>query len=630
MITTMKYISITGHIGDMNHVVRRYLSRYDIQLEQNAISGLTQPFTTLNPYAATLKKAEFFAEIVGQVPVLHMPMTASDAVNIVEEAAQLYENRDSNLRALETTLVETTTRIQSMGNFVGLDLDLGELDGFQFTHYQFGRMSIANYRQYVKFLAQDARVCFVLSRQDESFVWGVYFTPVVHKGEMDTIFASLGFEVVQMEKEPGTPAQRVRLWQEKSRTIKDEISALTRQTLAETIPPVRLAIACCKVKNLYSAFDVKRFASLSKNRRIFTFSGWISAGDARVLEEEIAHDDLAVFTFHSFEADEKSSPPTLLKNPPIVRQFEFFTRLYGLPQYDEVDPTPLLAVTYTLLFGLMFGDVGHGFVLGLLGLFIRHKWKTPVGAIMAVVGASAMIFGFMYGSIFGFEDILPALWIRPAADITQTLIFAAGLGVGLIAVAMFIYMYNAFKQRRFADLLFASNGAAGFTFYAAMLWLGVRVMVFGRAVTPMVGAVVALPLLFVAFKHPLERFMAGGSSAVLENGGGVKSLGQFVFSTAIEMFETLLAYATNTISFVRVGAFAIIHAGMMHVVLQLSQGTAGMNSLFIIIAGNVLVMGIEGLLVGIQVLRLDFYEIFSRFYTGGGRVFTSNKIGMGQ
>ena len=101
--------------------------------------------------------------------------------------------------------------------------------------------------------------------------------------------------------------------------------------------------------------------------------------------------------------------------------------------------------------------------------------------------------------------------------------------------------------------------------------------------------------------------------------------GQFVFNTTIELFETLLTYATNTISFVRVGAFAISHAGMMHVVLQLSQSSQGRNWL-ILILGNVLVLVIEGLLVGIQVLRLNFYEMFSRFYTGGGRFFVSNKL----
>jgi len=363
---------------------------------------------------------------------------------------------------------------------------------------------------------------------------------------------------------------------------------------------------------------VKKYAALSKNNRVFSFTGWMLAEDAQRLESEIAVDNLAVFAYSPTEND-TSQPPVILKNPPIVRQFEFFTRLYGLPTYGELDPTFILAITYTLLFGLMFGDVGHGFTLALIGVYIHYKKKVAIGGIMILIGVSATIFGFLYGSIFGNEEILFALWRRPAANITETLIFAAGLGVGLITLSMGLHMYNAFRQGRIADLLFGANGLAGLTFYGAILWLGIRVFVRGLPVTNLVVMVAFFPLIFVAFKHPLAAIIAGKHP--FEG-----KLGEFIFNTVVEVFETLLTYATNTISFVRVGAFAISHAGMMHVVIQLSQNAAGAGSLIIFVAGNILVMGIEGLLVGIQVLRLDFYELFSRFYTGGGRTFTSHKI----
>jgi len=621
----MKYITITGHIANLNHVVHRYLARYDIQLEQRAVSGLTEPFTSLNPYAMTLQKAELFSDIVGDAPTLHLPMTASDAVNLVEASAIAYDQRGIALRAMEDQLAQITATIENLKNFLNFDEDLSTLENLEFVHHRFGRMHLTNYRQYEKFLADDERIVFAAIKRDQSYVWGVYFTPTANKDAIDTIFASLGFEVVdcsqsRWEESPkGTPTQLIAFWHEKCNAMQMEIATETQNTLAHiTGSRERLAIACSKVKSLYASFDVKKYASLSKGRRVFTFSGWMTADDANAMEAEIVHDDLAVFTHH---VADQANPPTVLKNPPIIRQFEFFTRLYGLPQYGEIDPTPILAVTYTLLFGLMFGDVGHGFVLGLLGLFFWYKWQKPLGCIMAVVGASAMIFGFMYGSIFGFEDILPALWIRPAADISQTLIFAGGLGVVLIAMSMFFYMVNAFRQRRIADLLFSANGVAGFVFYAAALWLGVRVFVLGLPVTRAVVAIAVFPLVFVAFKPILGGVMAG------KNPVANISFGQFIFNTMVELFETLLTYATNTISFVRVGAFAVSHAGMMHVVLQISQGTAGIGHWLIIILGNVLVMGIEGLLVGIQVLRLDFYEIFSRFYTGGGRGFSSSRWG---
>lgn len=626
MVAKMKYISITGHIGSMNHVVNRYLHRYHIQLEQGGVKGLTEPFTTQNPYTESLKKAEFFTEIVGKPGPLNWPMSASDAVNLLEECFIAYENRDENLRKLEEQLALNEEYAKVIKNFIDSNLDMGAIKNFAFTHYKFGRLSLINYKQYEKFLMDDERIHFVITKRDENHIWGAYFTPIINKDAIDAAFASLGFHVhdiinefpFSIEDLSGTPNEILKYLKIKNAEIRDTVGSLTQICLNHiTGSKERLALACAKVKSLYAAFDVKKHASLSKNRRIFTFSGWMQAKDALMLEEEMLHDDLAVFTQFG---DDENKPPTILKNPPIIRQFEFFTRLYGLPQYGEVDPTPILAMTYTLLFGLMFGDVGHGFVLWLLGFFVHYKLKKPLGGIMMVVGVSAVVFGFLYGSIFGYEDIINALWIRPAADIGQTLIFAALLGVGLIILSMGFFMFNSFKQRRFGDLLFGANGVAGFIFYGTVLLIAARVLVFGLPITGLVLLIVVLPLIFVALKPVFVGIING--QQIITNGG----VGQFLFTLVVELFETLLSYATNTISFVRVGAFAIIHAGMMHVVLQLSQGTAGMG-IFIVIIGNVLVMGIEGLLVGIQVLRLDFYELFSRFYTGGGKVFISSKLG---
>ncbi|MCL2215693.1 MAG: hypothetical protein FWB91_01605 [Defluviitaleaceae bacterium] len=615
MVAKMKYISITGHIGSMNHVVSRYLSRYDIQLEQ-ASSELMKPFTTLNPYAQTLRKAEMFAGMVDGPPAIYVPMTAAAAVNLVEEAAAAYERRDERLKEAEVRLFEVRKQIEVLRNFTSLDMELS--NNLEFIHCRLGRLTAAQFRRYERFLQDDEKILFIPAKREKDFVHGAYFTPVSHRDEADAAFASLEFLPADLPaktaKTPAALLHHLRL--EVLQTEKD-ITELTHNTLGGVCGKEKLAIACAKVKNLYAAFDVKKYAAISRGRRVFTFSGWMSQNDADSLASEISGDDLALFTCYgkdseSGEADQ-SRPPTLLKNLPIIRQFEFFTRLYGLPDYGEIDPTPLLAVTYTLLFGLMFGDIGHGMVLALLGILVQRRWHPDLGGIMTVVGASAAFFGVLYGSIFGFE--FRPLWMRPQADIMSTIVFAAALGAGLITLSMLLNMYNAFRRGRIGELLFSANGVAGLMFYGAALWILVRVLVQGHPLTLPVVLLAVLPLIFVSFKHPLENLLAGHRIRPKE------SIGQFIFNTIIETFETLLTYATNTISFVRVGAFAVSHAGMMHVVLQLSRGAAGAQNILILVFGNVLVMGIEGLLVGIQVLRLDFYEIFSRFYKGGGRAF---------
>ena len=615
MITKMKYISITGHIAGMNHVVNRYLSRYDIQLERSS-NELMTPFTTLNPYAQTLRKAEQFSEMVGSPPVVYVPMVAADAVNLVEEAALAYERRDERLKNLEGELAAARKQVEELQNFTALSIKLDAVN-WEFIHCRFGRFTDAQFRRYEKFLQRDEKILFLTAKRGKEHVYGAYFAPVCHKDEADSAFASLEFYAMDMPPSKSTPVAALHQLRLSILEMEKEISELTHSTLDVVCGKEKLAIACAKVKKLYAAFDVKKYASISRGRRVFTFSGWMSKESAAALETEVAGDDLALFT--SYSKPEENRPPTLLKNLPIIRQFEFFTRLYGLPSYGEIDPTPILAITYTLLFGLMFGDIGHGLVLALLGVIVKKRWHPQLGGIMTVIGISAACFGVLYGSIFGFE--FQPLWMHPQADIMTTLIFAASLGAGLIALSMLLNMYNAFRRRRIGELLFGANGVAGLMFYATMLWVLVRVLVQGRPLTLPVALLAALPLLFVSLKHPLENMIAGRGIRPHEG------IGQFIFNTAIETFETLLTYATNTISFVRVGAFAVSHAGMMHVVLQLSRGAAGAQNILILVLGNALVIGIEGLLVGIQVLRLDFYEMFSRFYTGGGREFeTTTKL----
>jgi len=639
MVEKMKYISITGHISAMNHVVSRYLSRYDIQLAAAPYyPGQMEPFSATNPYAATLLKANNFRQMLGPPPELYIPMNGAKAVNLVEAAHMTYEQRDEKLLQLEEERNMIGAYIHRLQPFEGFDAPIAQVEAMPHIHHRFGRMPISHFRQYETFLHDDERVLLHVCKRSQEFAWVVYFTPNTHKDVVDAVFSSLNFEAIPLathltkilptatsltcnDSESITyPHVLLKYLHGHQVALDIEIQSLTQQSLEGAIGNKdRLCIACEKVQALHAAFEVKKHAALSRGRRIFTFVGWLTEKDAKSLEKEIDDDELAVFTRYAETAD---APPIRLKNPPIIRQFEFFTRLYGLPAYDEIDPTLLLAVTYTLLFGLMFGDVGHGFVLAVLGLFIYRIMGKPLGGILAVAGVSSVVFGFLYGSIFGFEDILPALWRRPMTDIAATLLFAVGIGVGLIILSMCLYMYNAVKTRRFGDLLFGANGVAGLLFYGAVLFLVYRVIFGGYALSLSDVALAMLPLLFVAFKRPIIGFIERPSGTE----GQKLSLGMQIFNTIIELFETLLTYATNTISFVRVGAFAISHAGMMHVVLQLSQGAAGSHNLLILILGNVLVMAIEGLLVGIQVLRLDFYEIFSRFYTGGGQGFASDKV----
>ena len=140
----------------------------------------------------------------------------------------------------------------------------------------------------------------------------------------------------------------------------------------------------------------------------------------------------------------------------------------------------------------------------------------------------------------------------------------------------------------------------------------------GLPATIIIGIAVGVPLVAILLKEPLTHLVEH-HSRIFPEGSKV----MFFVEALVEGFDVVLSYATNTISFVRVGAFALSHAGMMGVVMTLAGMEKGNPNWIVIVLGNLLVAGLEGLVVGIQVLRLEYYEMFSRFYTGNGKPFIS-------
>ena len=210
------------------------------------------------------------------------------------------------------------------------------------------------------------------------------------------------------------------------------------------------------------------------------------------------------------------------------------------------------------------------------------------------VGASSTFFGFMYGSIFGFEHILPAIWLSPMHNINRVLLVAVGIGVGFVLLGICLGIANNINNRNYHALIFGANSVSGLLFYiGAPLGFVVHFAFFGLTVPFVVTTLYAI--------------------STAEEG---------CFASLIHTFESLLSYATNTLSFIRVGAIVLSHSAMMGAVFLLSRNLNIAGSILAVGIGNVIVMAVEILVVGIQALRLNYYEMFSRFYTGGGKPFT--------
>ena len=384
-----------------------------------------------------------------------------------------------------------------------------------------------------------------------------------------------------------------------------------------------------QLEQLSGNFDVRRLAACTKSKKetFYILCGWMSEKDAASFQKDIEN-DTNLFCFIEDDANNVlRQPPTKLKNPKIFRPFEMYVKMYGLPNYNEIDPTIIVGLTYAFIFGIMFADVGQGLCLLIGGALLYHYKKMDLAAIMSTCAVFSVIFGFLFGSFFGFENVIPALWLHPKEAMTTlpfigsmntVFVAAVAFGMFMILTGMVLHMINAARNHKLGELLFSQNSLAGFIFYGALAVT--LVLLFSGHKAPAVGVMVVMfgiPLLAIFLKEPLERMVEKKGNAFPETGKGM-----FFVQAFFELFDVLLSYFSNTISFVRVGAYAVSHAAMMEVVLMLGGATGGGGiSWPVIVLGNIFVACLEALLVAIQVLRLEYYEMFSRFYEGDGKPF---------
>jgi V/A-type H+-transporting ATPase subunit I len=314
--------------------------------------------------------------------------------------------------------------------------------------------------------------------------------------------------------------------------------------------------------------------------------------------------------------DEIHSPPTKLKNFALFRPFESIIKMYGVPNSKELDPTILVAITAFIMFGFMFGDVGHGLVIFIFGLVMAKK-KSALGSVFVAGGISSIIFGVLYGSVFGKEDIIKPILISPMENIQTMLISGIAVGSIFILIAMILNIVNGIKNKDLQRWLFDKNGIAGFLLYGLILGEIAMYFLKGKMLISMNLLVIIAIILLV-----LILFGDVLSAKIKRKKQSAKT--PFV-EKIFEIIEMALSMASNTISFLRLAAFAINHVGLCMAVYLLADMTTGAGNIAISIIGNIIVIVLEGLIVGIQVLRLEYYELFSRFYEGNGREYKSIK-----
>lgn len=633
MIVKMKFVNITGPKNDIDRVIDHYLSNYEIHLENalyeyKSLKNL-KPFIEPNPYKDLLHRA---SEIISLVDYSGIP----EAADNLDEAANIINTLDSELKEiyLEKSVLEgkRTALLASLNKikpFRELNYDLSTILNFKFLSYRFGRISKEYWDKFQSYVYDDLATVFVKCMIDEDYIWGVYFVPAKECDKVDAVYTSLHFETFLVPDEySGTPDESFHTLLESIQEVNQNIDALN-QKISERVEADKMNIVRSyeKIRSVSENFDVRKLAACTRDeKRVFyILCGWMTEEDAEKFYREVENDSNVFCIFEEDHSNLETTPPTKLRNPAIFKPFEMFIKMYGLPSYDEFDPTIFVALTYAFIFGAMFGDVGQGLLLTIGGYLLYRVKRMDLAAIVSCAGVCSTFFGFMFGSIFGFEDVIDAVWLRPIEHKTQlplvgnlntVFIVAIVFGMFLILVTMVFHIINGLKSRDIESTVFDNNGIAGLIFYGTVITSLVLIMT--NHVLPagiILGTMFGVPLIMIALKEPLSKLIEHKADFLPEEKG------MFLVQTFFELFEVLLSYFSNTLSFVRIGAFAVSHAAMMEVVLMLAGAEHGTPNILVVIIGNLFVCAMEGLIVGIQVLRLEYNEMFSRFYKGTGREF---------
>ncbi|MBO8436011.1 MAG: ATPase [Spirochaetes bacterium] len=389
---------------------------------------------------------------------------------------------------------------------------------------------------------------------------------------------------------------------------------------------------------------VESFFSYTRNTTLF--SGWVPAEYAEDITALIGKVTSGRCIIEWTEADEvpREEVPVEMSSPKILKPFERMVNNYSTPEYGSINPTPFTAIAYLCMFALMFADLGQGFILLLVGLigssmYKKHPEKKDgiisryLCSLLLFLGPASMIGGLLFGSCFGFE-IIPPLWFpydavvegEPVQGLIQDIYDILGItikfGIVVIYLGLILNWINLVRKKRFFELVFDKNGIVGGVMYALGIWFAWGFVASGYKTfpsAPFFAPVLIICLVMIIIKGPLDAIIKARN-------GEKESVGQIIISTVmdflVEVLEIFSGLLSNTLSFMRVAGLGIAHASLMSAFYQMAAMPGNIIAeVLIMILGNVLVIVLEGLSAGIQSLRLNYYEFFTKYFTGHGVAF---------
>lgn len=622
-VEKMKLLSITGKDTDLEKFLAKNIINLDIQIED--AKKVYKKGWKLEYFSYDYTVKEYIKKCEKILDELQIEKDDDywnyNIINSVSEIKEKIDNINNQYTEYINQIVDLEKENELMQknydiikNLVSVDSKIENLYNLKYMKFRYGTVPTKNLEEINRKIDNTDAIYFELKREEE-YTWILYLTTEEFLGKVDSFFNVQDFERIWLPKEAsGTPEEFIN---QIEKNIKENLTKIDKEK--EELRNLRIdakeiLIGAYKQLLLYENVNSLKKYIVHDQNGTFYIVLWVSKDNVENIKSILSN--YKNVDYDIFDDDEDIQAPTKLKNIKIFRPFETLIKMYGVPNSKEIDPTGLVAITAFIMFGFMFGDVGHGLVIFILGLILAKR-KASLGPVLAIGGISSIIFGVLYGSVFGEEDIIKPILISPMDNIQTMLISGIAVGSIFILIAMIFNIINGIKNKDLQKCLFDKNGISGFLLYGLILADVAVYFLKGQMLIPInviviVSIILILLILFGdTISSKLEKKKEQAKTPMVEK--------------IFEIIEMTLSFASNTISFLRLAAFAINHVGLCMAVYLLADMSSGVGNIAIAIIGNIVVIALEGLIVGIQVLRLEYYELFSRFYEGNGREFKSIK-----
>ena len=639
-IDVMTFVNIVGKSSKLDDVLLKITECemfHPEKVEKKSRASGFKSVNESNPYVGILNKINKTLSMLSVDPRFEecSEVQLDKMTNAFVDDAFLkvkdYVDKISKIGVMLDLMEKSLIEIKHMSK---LSVKIDDVFAAEYIDACFGRMPVDSCLKLNYF--KDKLFFFVPLDEEQDFCWGMYITPSKCADETRKCFKSLYFEEYCIpDYVHGTPQLAISNIQAQIVEERANLEKVKANLDAFKIQNMHTLLSVySKIKILHDTFSYRKFAAVGRKK--FHINGFILQRDSEKFVKMF--DDMAEVVVETLSIKENSdhAPPVKLRTCWLFRPFEMYVKTYGLPRYEDINPSSYIGLIYCLMFGIMFGDFGQGAVLFIVGLLVWKFTKNSIGLILTRCGTCSALFGLAYGSCFGFEGVFGGFWktiglgsvfpmnLLESKNSMNILIISFILGTVLILSAMSINVFLSLKNRQFGKALFSCNGVAGLVVYSAVFGAVILIMTSGINIFSPIFIVCAIliPLFIIFFCVPLsnaiETRLKKNNSEKLEKFSAINA--------TFDMIDIVLSYFSNTLSFLRVGGLALSHAALMLVVMEFSHMVGAFGVPIVVLLGNVFVMVLEGLIVSIQALRLIYYEIFSRFYNADGKPFEPAKV----